>query len=1023
MKKLFGFLFAFSAVSLCAQNVLFHENFDQPSGADMVNTGSISGSAPISWNDTNLVSVSGNSSYHVSGSLASPANVVYFETDAFSTVGNPFVKMSFSHIAKIFVQNEGRIMVSTDSGATFTQLGFRQYLPNQYGGSPLFYNNNYFNEAGYNIFQQSINTWRALDWLASNGGVRSTPDSLWWVGESFDLTGLASDTSNGAGLATGYANVKIRFETEFKAQAPIGAGGGNPPALDYLSGWYVDDLKVEAANCELNPPTLDMDFSPVPCYVPKPEGSLLANPNGYQIGAIARDTGGLNQSGIESVAVFFSVNGLAFQSQNMLDNLVNFEYKGVLDSNQVQVGDTVRYFVMAYDTCGNIARLPLDTSAFFKFWVEPSLPSKCGFKLCANRPELIHIFPWVEDFESNDWLVGVGQPNHPIGPGLPSRGTMPIGPAYKSWSVQPSVYNARGWSVMNGTTPTANTGPNGDHTTGNGKYLYCEFTPNSSVAQPLIVPPCVDLRDSVPRELSFWYHQYGADINRLRIDIDTGADQSAFFAAYEKIKGQRQVSPADSWKQYRVDLSPFQGKIIRIHFRALRSGSGDKADIAIDDLKIADIPALDVAAVRLDSPATAGCNVSSGQNIVLKIANLGAQSMSEIPVAYQLDGGATTRDTVQVSHLNYLDSATFVSANPLVFNTSVSHSFKIWTELPGDANSSNDTLTVQIGSQLPVISQFPYYFDFEDATVATASDNGNLNSTDWELNAVDNGNGPRWTVAQGYLYESKFGPFEGLGENQKFAVLRSDTVQATLTAKFQSACLDLRNATQPEIRFAHYLRSGRSMTLSTVEEDGTETLLKTISGTSSDKAIWKTEKASLQNFIGKTVQLVFAVNANKDVDYSAALDNIQVTASTSADVGLYYHGDVFSLMRAGDTSVGLQGAQFIHIAHNGVSNSQPFHHLGVVLQDACDPSSPAIAGQTGSFPFSQTISNNFSKPYDRFYKPNLHLTFGDTLRAGRYNVKLWISRQGDSLAYNDTLYFETNVLPSRQVPYFNDFES
>ena len=108
---------------------------------------------PRGMTPTNVFRSPGQS-FHLRPDRVTPAPTtteVWFQTPAFSTVGNPYVFMEFSHIRKLYFLNKGTVEISTDGGNTFAPIDKSFYKGSsvgqgQYGGSG---GQEEFNEATY----------------------------------------------------------------------------------------------------------------------------------------------------------------------------------------------------------------------------------------------------------------------------------------------------------------------------------------------------------------------------------------------------------------------------------------------------------------------------------------------------------------------------------------------------------------------------------------------------------------------------------------------------------------------------------------------------------------------------------------------------------------------------------------------------------------------------------------------------------------------------------------------------------
>ena len=232
LASLVGILFALTNYAGIVDTV-YLEKFDPPSGPDSVTTYNTNSLLTSVWNDTNNLYVSSPRSYH---SRVVPFDSVIFETSSFSTLNNVFVRLRFNQICKIHFGQRGYIQVSNNGGTTWTTVTGSMYQ----GPSPQFAATGYFNELSYPSPTQPT-YWHGPT-LAAGGIV--APTNSWWSEETFDVSSVLGGTN-------GYANCKVRFIVVHQINTTIN-----------LSGWYVDNLLVEAAPCELEPPTFTFALVP-----------------------------------------------------------------------------------------------------------------------------------------------------------------------------------------------------------------------------------------------------------------------------------------------------------------------------------------------------------------------------------------------------------------------------------------------------------------------------------------------------------------------------------------------------------------------------------------------------------------------------------------------------------------------------------------------------------------------------------------------------------------------------------------
>jgi hypothetical protein len=140
------------------------------------------------------------------------------------------------------------------------------------------------------------------------------------------------------------------------------------------------------------------------------------------------------------------------------------------------------------------------------------------------------------------------------------------------------------WFILSGPTPSNNTGPSGDHTTGSGYYMYTEATnPNNPNKRADLITPNFDLSSFTDVELGFWYHMYDNTVNNYMgtLHLDVFLNDAWIEDAMTPISGNQ----GDQWHEQVVDLTAYVGEIIKLRFRGI-TGSGYASDIAIDDFSI-----------------------------------------------------------------------------------------------------------------------------------------------------------------------------------------------------------------------------------------------------------------------------------------------------------------------------------------------------------------------------------------------------------------------------------------------------
>ena len=194
---------------------------------------------------------------------------------------------------------------------------------------------------------------------------------------------------------------------------------------------------------------------------------------------------------------------------------------------------------------------------------------------------VVQNFTWVEDFES--MIVGTSD-----------RFT-------RGWRTPETANNS--WTVGESQTPTADTGPFHDFNpkTLTGNYIFMETNNGSSGSTFIIESPCINISNLSTPGINFAYHMYGQTIGSLHLDVVT--PDSTYLDVWTQTGDQ-----GNQWFPVALDLGQFSSyDIIQLQFRGVR-GSGVTGDIALDDIRIGNIPRLnfpstinDCGFVRLDA--------------------------------------------------------------------------------------------------------------------------------------------------------------------------------------------------------------------------------------------------------------------------------------------------------------------------------------------------------------------------------------------------------------------------------------
>ncbi|TNE28707.1 MAG: T9SS type A sorting domain-containing protein [Bacteroidetes bacterium] len=982
---------------------LFQENFDGGTVTTTAETEDNLGGPSVAggWSSNTSLAVSNPNSFHAT---RTPNKSKYLYTSVFSTATLAYVTLEFDHIAKINLVQQGRLEYSVDNGTTWTQVpASTTYL----GSSTGYPSTNYFNGTSY---ANPSNTpyWDPL--------ANTTPNASWWAHETFDLTPIIVNAT------TPYTQVQLRW----------GLVDVNPnPSVATYAGWFIDNIEIIGATCELQPPVLDWSFA----TARQPVGARYQT--SQEIRLEVSDAG----SGVDTVWLYYNINGGPDSVIVMTPTVAGScpttaQYFHQIDS--LNIGDTVRWRVEATDcACPNTTIYPGPASPdpYATFWLDTPPPRKCGQTSVNSFPYLISNLPWTENFENPAlWSAGSGSGDA----GSSHRGTFPMGnpPAGRNWQVSPLPTNAGyGWSVRSGATGTANTGPAGDATTGNGKYLYTEASQGSSpVNTSPLITPCIDLPQNTCAVLEFRYHMYGSDLDVqlpgvLRVDIDTSTSTAnsgfnAYVNGIEILVGQQNTSSSDPWQTAIIPLEDYAGQTVNFRFFGVKRTSGAKQDIAIDDVKIYEPDPVDMEMISFVNPINGLCSYSNAEDIEIVMRSKGCLSQDSIPVGFSvsLNGGTPVIHTDLVTDTLDLGSSLQHIYNPKA-DLSGYGLFEIyaWVDMPGDGDRDNDTIGPLYIEHIQPISTFPYVMTFDDPSWVygdgTLNNPGTFGTTDWEQFPPHNQAQIGFVVNREVTEDHNTGPRRDFSNFGQYLYADSRAVGQNFGRIELTRCLDLTSMTHPTFSFWYHMYGSNIDFLKIqVQLDGSTAWSDINGGTISNNVpphthetdAWKYKNVDLTPYVGGLIRLRVLVRSKGTSNATdVAIDNVMIwDEDGQTDVGAAY---ITSPVVVNKTVATLPQAKVYiqNFGESAVSNIP----VNITITDACDP--------------TQTQTLTYTHPGPLAAHSGTEVTFPTTPNypLGTFEMRAWTGMTGDANSYNDTTVSYSATFQSLSIPYAENYDS
>ncbi|HYE79979.1 MAG TPA: T9SS type A sorting domain-containing protein, partial [bacterium] len=160
------------------------------------------------------------------------------------------------------------------------------------------------------------------------------------------------------------------------------------------------------------------------------------------------------------------------------------------------------------------------------------------------------------------------------------------------------------WQAFTAATPSSGTGPDRDHTSGTGPYLYLEATQCLSKTG-VLVSPCYDLTGLTQPEFSFWDHMSGGQMGRLHLDVL--ADGRWQLDVMPVLQGHQ----GTGWLPRTVSLAAYSGRTVVLRLRGT-TGTGVTSDIGLDDLSVHPNPPTGIAAALTGGQVSLYPNPTAG---------------------------------------------------------------------------------------------------------------------------------------------------------------------------------------------------------------------------------------------------------------------------------------------------------------------------------------------------------------------------------------------------------------------------
>ena len=571
------------------------------------------------------------------------------------------------------------------------------------------------------------------------------------------------------------------------------------------------------------------------------------------------------------------------------------------------------------------------------------------------------------------------------------------------------IYNASNdgtdWIIDKDGTPSTNTGPSQDHTTGSGNYAYVEAASGCYSAEAFLETYCLDFSTVTNPKMSVWYHIFGTYPGVIHFDIKLGDNP------WVNDFSVPVTSNLDEWQLKEIDLQLYAGEpIVKLRIRGTVNPLSTLGDFAIDDWQVFDAGLNDVFVSAINSP-TSGCGLTNAEEVSVSVTNAGPNAIAageSLDMSFTLDGNVVTETFVLPLPLIPMVPQNFTFTNTVDASMFGNYTFSASAGYVDDQNKLNDTLQGDFQNQ--TVSTFPYTVSFDNDPICKASSCG---TSECELNELwdDNTDGVsdtiNWYVNSGTTTTGSTGP-SGAYSGSNYLYLEAYTTACyNASGMLESPCLDFTNLANPGIEFYYYLYgAGNGKMRFDVSTDGGATWQRNYVPRWTDNFNgWQLKSIAMPDLAGEAnVKLRITGVTGSTYQGDVGLDEISVFDFGGEDLTI-------EEIITPKSSCALTDNEdvIIRIKHNGTvdiasGTAIPVSYTvdGSAVNDVLTLAADFVAGTTIDFTFG---------------------TPADLSQLGIYNLQASVDHAADVYPNNNTIDESVESLPSVQPPYADDFDS
>lgn len=608
----------------------------------------------------------------------------------------------------------------------------------------------------------------------------------------------------------------------------------------------------------------------------------------------------------------------------------------------------------------------------------------------TNSPANATNMPFNETFSGLGWGLGNGGPN---GNSLFAAG----------WSRNPNTsgFGIYTWHVWNSATAAANTGPNFGRG-GTGNFVHIASATGTGGSTAILESPCINLGSVNGAIMEYWTHGFGQNVPNLIVEVYDGSGWNV----EDIVTTYSQTNSASPWEKQTVNLNNYAGRRIKLRFKTTKLAPFGAGDLSIDDVEIFEPIPADGKVLRVVSPVS-GCTPSG--DITIEVENFGSAPLTNIPVAFSIDGGLTIRDTVPGT---LAPGARALFTFPITGNftqKAKTYSLLVKTEVVGDSNLFNDQLIVDITNTTKDVS---FEEDFSGFTDGSCDNNTNANIADvlgdgWE--EVSTGS-YQWhvhdvTFCGGGTGSAGTGPStDHTSGGGKF--LFTEASGGSSTAQIISPCIDFKGRSGAAIKFWYHMFGANidSLILDVFANGQWNNRVGFIRGQvqTSEAAPWEEAIFKFNQFAGQDLRFRFRATQPAGFTGDLAIDDISFFAPYGKDARML-------AVTGPEAGCNISDESFVSVRFDNFGTEQ-INPGNLTLFLQVDNNPPISEVIPFAVPAEDTVDYTFTTPVDL------------SIKGKTYYIKTWTSLNGEEDVENDTLSNQKIINQTKDTEYFENFE-